>query len=71
MAAAEAAQCTAFALSFPAAGFLIDVLGVRGVYGMAAAGCALAAVVLVAAMRELARSGGDQPATPATGAAQA
>jgi len=71
MAAAEAAQFTAFALSFPAAGFLIDVLGVRGVYGMAAAGCALAAVVLVVAMRELARRGGDQPATPATGAAQA
>jgi MFS family permease len=71
MAAAEAAQFTAFALSFPAAGLLIDVLGVRGVYGLAAAGCALAALVLVAAMRALARSGGDQPATPATGAAQA
>jgi MFS family permease len=71
MAAAEAAQFTAFALSFPAAGLLIDVLGVRGVYVLAAAGCGLAAVVLVAAMRVLARSGGDQPATPATGAAQA
>ena len=36
-AASEALAMGAFALSFPAAGFLIDLLGVRGAYLMAAA----------------------------------
>ena len=34
-----------------AAGFLIDLLGVRGAYAMAATGCVLAALILVPAMR--------------------
>ena len=50
-AAGEALAMGAFALSFPAAGFLIDLLGVRGAYAMAAVGCVLAAVILVPAMR--------------------
>jgi hypothetical protein len=41
----------AFALSFPAAGLVINLLGVRGAYAMAAFGCALTAAVLVPAMR--------------------
>jgi hypothetical protein len=41
----------AFSLSFPAAGLLISVLGVRGAYAMAAFGCVLAAALLVPAMR--------------------
>jgi MFS family permease len=52
-AATEAAILAAFALSFPAAGFLINLLGVRGVYLVAAFGCAAAALILIAAMREL------------------
>ena len=52
-AALEAAILAAFALSFPAAGPLIDLLGVRGVYLLAAVGCAGAAVILVPAMRRL------------------
>lgn len=50
-AAGEALALGAFALSFPAAGFLIDLLGVRGAYAMAAVGCVLAALILVPAMR--------------------
>ena len=50
----EAAMLAAFALSFPPAGFLIELIGVRGVYAMAAVGGLLAGVVLVPAMRRLA-----------------
>ena len=50
-AAGEALAMGAFALSFPAAGFVIDLLGVRGAYLMAAVGCVLAAGILVPAMR--------------------
>jgi MFS family permease len=50
-AAGEAAAMGAFALSFPAAGLVINLLGVRGAYVMAAFGCVLAAAVLVPAMR--------------------
>jgi MFS family permease len=49
--AGEAAAMGAFSLSFPAAGFVINLLGVRGAYAMAAFGCVLAAAVLVPAMR--------------------
>jgi hypothetical protein len=52
---------SAFALSFPTAGFMLHLIGVRGVYVLAAAGCAVATLVLVSAMREL----GD--AEPAAG----
>ncbi len=58
-AATEAAAMGAFALSFPTAGFMLHLIGVRGVYVLAAAGCAGATLVLVAAMRELAD---DEPA---------
>jgi MFS family permease len=57
-AAIETAALWAFALSFPAAGFLINLLGVRGVYLLAAFGCAASALILIAAMREL----GPRPA---------
>jgi MFS family permease len=50
-AAGEAAAMGAFALSFPAAGLLIDLLGVRGAYAMAALGCVLAAAIMVPTMR--------------------
>jgi MFS family permease len=50
-AAGEAAAMGAFSLSFPAAGFVINLLGVRGAYAMAGFGCVLAAAVLVPAMR--------------------
>jgi MFS family permease len=50
-AAGEALALGAFALSFPAAGFVIELLGVRGAYAMAAVGCFLAALILVPAMR--------------------
>jgi MFS family permease len=50
-AAGEALAMGAFALSFPAAGFIINLLGVRGAYTMAAVGCVLAALILVPAMR--------------------
>jgi MFS family permease len=53
-AAIEAAALGAFALSFPAAGPLIGVVGVHGVYVVAAAGCAGSAFVLVPAMRAMA-----------------
>jgi MFS family permease len=49
--AGEAAAMGAFSLSFPAAGFVINLLGVRGAYLMAAFGCVLAAAILVPAMR--------------------
>jgi MFS family permease len=52
-AALEAVILGAFALSFPTAGLVIDLLGVRGVYLLAAGGCAGAAVILVPAMRQL------------------
>jgi MFS family permease len=55
-AASEAAVMCAFALSFPSAGFLIDLLGVRGVYMMGAVGCGLAALILVYSMRALGTS---------------
>jgi hypothetical protein len=47
----------AFALSFPTAGFMLHLIGVRGVYVMAAAGCAVATLILIPAMRELGRDG--------------
>jgi MFS family permease len=53
-AAVETAALAAFALSFPAAGPLVAILGVRGVYVLAAVGCAGSALVLVPAMRALA-----------------
>ena len=59
-AATEAAILGAFALSFPAAGFLINLIGVRGVYLLAGAGCAVSALILIPAMRELDRSPGPQ-----------
>jgi MFS family permease len=52
-AAIEAASLGAFALSFPAAGFMINLIGVRGVYLLAGAGCAVSALILIPAMREL------------------
>jgi MFS family permease len=54
-AAIDTITAAAFALSFPAAGFLINLLGVRGAYWMAAIGCWLAALILVPAMRALRR----------------
>jgi MFS family permease len=51
-AAGEAIAMSAFALSFPSAGFIIQLLGVRGAYAMAAAGCVLAGAILIPAMRE-------------------
>jgi len=62
-AAGEALAMGAFALSFPAAGFIINVLGVRGAYTMAAVGCVLAALILVPAMRA-ARTTADAVAAP-------
>jgi MFS family permease len=59
-AAAEAAALAAFALSFPAAGFMINLLGVRGVYLLAAFGCAVSALILIAAMRELGPARGER-----------
>jgi hypothetical protein len=50
----------AFALSFPAAGFMINLLGVRGVYLLAAFGCAVSALILIAAMRELGPARGER-----------
>ena len=58
-AATEAAIMAAFAFSFPAAGFMINLLGVRGVYLMAAFGCAVSALILIPAMRELGHA--DRP----------
>ena len=52
-AATEAAAMSAFALSFPTAGFMLHLIGVRGVYVLAAAGCAVATLILIPAMREL------------------
>ncbi|MGN6377602.1 MAG: MFS transporter [Gaiellales bacterium] len=54
----EAGMLAAFALSFPPAGFLIQLIGVRGVYAMAAIGGLLAGAVLVPAMRRLADAPG-------------
>ena len=54
-AAFDAITAAAFALSFPAAGFLINLLGVRGAYWLAAIGCWLAALILVYPMRALRR----------------
>ena len=53
--ATEAAAMGAFALSFPLAGFIINVVGVRGAYALAALGCVLAAGILVPTMRAAAR----------------
>jgi MFS family permease len=71
-AASEALAMGAFALSFPAAGFIIDFLGVRGAYAMAAAGCVIAAAILVptmraarAATRPLQEPGGEERAVAA------
>ncbi len=58
-AASEAAAMGAFALSFPTAGFMLHLIGVRGVYVLAAAGCAVATLILIPAMREL---GAGEPA---------
>ena len=64
-AATEAAILGAFALSFPAAGFLINLIGVRGVYLLAGAGCAVSAFILIPAMRELDRlPAGNRPQVP-------
>ncbi len=52
-AATEAAAMGAFALSFPTAGFMLHLIGVRGVYVLAAAGCAVATLILIPAMRGL------------------
>ncbi len=52
-AATEAAAMSAFALSFPTAGFMLHLIGVRGVYVLAAAGCAVATLILIPAMRAL------------------
>ncbi|HEY2789607.1 MAG TPA: MFS transporter [Gaiellales bacterium] len=52
-AATEAAVMGAFALSFPAAGFMINLLGVRGVYLLAGFGCVVSTLILIPAMREL------------------
>jgi hypothetical protein len=59
----------AFALSFPTAGFMLHLIGVRGVYVLAAAGCAVATLILIPAMRELERDG--EPATEAEQVAEA
>jgi MFS family permease len=59
-AATEAATLAAFALSFPTAGFMINLLGVRGVYLLAAFGCAVSALILIAAMRELGPGRGER-----------
>jgi MFS family permease len=61
-AATEAVLLAAFALAFPGAGFLIDLVGVRGVYLLTAAGCAAATLILIPAMRMLG------PAGPVAGA---
>ncbi len=52
-AATEAAILLAFAISFPGAGFLINLIGVRGVYVLAGVGCFAAAGIVVVAMRAL------------------
>ncbi len=65
-AATEAAILAAFALSFPAAGFLIGLLGVRGVYLLAAFGCAASALILIAAMRELGPRPAERTLAPAS-----
>jgi MFS family permease len=59
-AATEAAILAAFALSFPMAGFMINLLGVRGVYLLAAFGCAASALILIPAMRELGPERGER-----------
>ncbi len=59
-AATEAAVMGAFALSFPAAGFMINLLGVRGVYLLAGFGCAVSALILIPAMRELGPGRGER-----------
>jgi predicted MFS family arabinose efflux permease len=56
-AASEAAAMGAFALSFPTAGFMLHLIGVRGVYVLAAAGCAVATLILIPAMRALGPDG--------------
>jgi MFS family permease len=63
-AATEAAILVAFALSFPSAGFMINLIGVRGVYLLAGAGCGVSALILIAAMRALGRSQVREPAQP-------
>lgn len=63
-AAIDTITAAAFALSFPAAGFLINLLGVRGAYWMAAVGCWLAALILVPAMRALKRQPADAGSSP-------
>jgi MFS family permease len=58
-AATEAAVMGAFALSFPLAGLMINLLGVRGVYLLAGFGCAISALILIPAMRELGPEPGE------------
>jgi MFS family permease len=60
-AASEALLLSAFALSFPAAGYMIRLIGVRGVYTVGAAGGLLAALVLVPAMRHATTDPQPQP----------
>jgi MFS family permease len=62
-AASEAAAMGAFALSFPTAGFMLHLIGVRGVYVLAAVGCAVATLILIPAMRQL---GEGEPAAGST-----
>ena len=52
-AATEATVMVAYALSLPSAGFVIGAIGVRGAYLLASGACAVAAVILIAAMRAL------------------
>jgi hypothetical protein len=40
---------------------MLHLIGVRGVYVLAAVGCAVATLILIPAMREL---GGDAPVAP-------
>ena len=63
-AAIEAASLGAFALSFPAAGFMINLIGVRGVYLLAGAGCAVSALILIPAMRGLTAFPGQRRRCP-------
>ena len=68
--ATEAAAMGAFALSFPLAGFIINVVGVRGAYALAALGCVLAAGILVPTMRAAARQPVCDRARPQRGRAR-
>lgn len=53
MAASDGAVMTAFAASFAFAGALVAALGPKGVYAVAAFGCALGGLILIPAVRAL------------------